>query len=569
MANEQIAEEKIAKKRIAEEKTVKKMKKIKLSDISKHRGEQLAHISADTLMPLPFGVGADDEIDTMKEELKAKYECSLDGISALNLPKPETKEEEDRLVQQFLNGIEKLLSKEDNWTFLLPLTLSLNYCAKCLACSDECPVYQATGKQEIYRPNYRAEVLRRIIKKYAHHGGSRFHKLSEGDIDLNWETIARLAELSYRCTICRRCAQSCTRGVDNGLITHELRKIFSQEMGITAEALHENGSVQQLEVGASTGLRPQAFMGIVEFMEEEIEEKWGRKVEIPVDKEGADILLIHNSGEYMSWLENPEAFSIIFEAAGLSYTLSSELAGYEATNYGVWYDDAQFARIALKQAEVAKKLKVKKIVMGECGHAHKALMVIADRLFTEESYIPRESCFPVLEEIVFSGKLKLDPQKNNFPVTLHDPCNVTRLMGIVEPQRRILRHIAPQFREMTPHGVENYCCGGGSGFAIMSPTNFASWREIVSGRMKVKQILEAFQDVISPDIPKYVCAPCSNCKGQIRELLNRYELPDKYSINYSGLVELIVNAMVDMKEPYIELPEPVAAEEAEVGETVK
>ena len=49
-------------------------------------------------------------------------------------------------------------------------------------------------------------------------------------------------------------------------------------------------------------------------------------------------------------------------------------------------------------------------------------------------------------------------------------------MGIVEPQRKILRAICPQFREMEPHGVENYCCGGGSGFAIMQSMNFPDWR---------------------------------------------------------------------------------------------
>ncbi|MFC1964993.1 (Fe-S)-binding protein [Chloroflexota bacterium] len=530
----------------------KKKKKVSVIEISKNRGEPLATIDTDDLMPLPLGVGADDQIKPLTDEQRASIECSLDGVSALNIPKPKSKAEEDELVRKFLGGLDKLLSKENNWTFLLPLTLSLNYCAKCLACSEECPIYLSSGRQDIYRPNYRAEVLRRIVKKYAHHGGSHFSKLTEGDIDINWETIARLAELSYRCTICRRCAQSCTRGVDNGLITHELRKLFSQELGITADALHKSGSVQQLEVGASTGIRPAAFKGIVEFMEEEIEEKLGRKIEIPVDKEGADILLIHNSGEYMSWLENPEAFAILFEAAGLNYTLSSELAGYEATNYGLWYDDIQFARIALKQTEVARKLKVKKIVVGECGHAHKALMVIADRLFTKDSYIPRESFLPVLEQIVFSGKLKLDPQKNNFPVTLHDPCNLTRLMGIVEPQRRILRHIAPQFREMTPQGANNYCCGGGSGFAIMSPTNFTDWRDVVSGRMKAKQVLEAFEDIISPDIKKYVCLPCSNCKGQFRETINRYDLTEKYGIIYGGLVELVVNAMTDIKEPFID-----------------
>jgi Fe-S oxidoreductase len=174
---------------------------------------------------------------------------------------------------------------------------------------------------------------------------------------------------------------------------------------------------------------------------------------------------------------------------------------------------------------------------------------------------------PILEEIVFSGKLKLDPQRNNFPVTLHDPCNMVRLMGIVEPQRRILRAICPQFREMTPRGVENYCCGGGSGFAIMSPMNFPDWKMAISGRMKVKQVLNAFQDQISPDVQKYVCAPCSNCKGQFRELIQYYELEDRCNICYTGLVEFIVNAMVDTPMKYLE--EEVVEEIASVSAPVE
>ena len=532
-----------------------KSKQVRVDDIG-HNKEQLADIAAEDLIELPFPddqVEQDPPIKPLTDEQKKTYECSLDGVLGVSIPKPKTKEEEDKLVASFLKGLKKLFSKEDNWTFLQPLSLTLEYCAKCLACSEECPVYLASGKQDIYRPTYRSEVLRRIKKKYlSGKGGKLLSKFTEGDIDLNWETIARLAELSYRCTICRRCTQSCSRGVDNGLITHELRKLFSQEMGIAAKELHEAGTVQQLEVGASTGIAPKTLKSMVEFMEEEIEEKTGKKIKIPVDKEGADILLIHNSGEYISWMENPEAFAIIFDAAGLNWTLSSELGGYEATNYGVWYDDVQFSRIVVKQIEAARHLKVKKIVTGECGHAHKAITVIADRILTDDAIIPRESCFPILEQIVFSGKLNLDPKRNDFPVTLHDPCNIVRLMGIVEPQRRILRKICPQFREMTPHGVENYCCGGGSGFAIMNSMNFTDWRTSICGRMKMKQTFEAFKDVSSPEIHKYLCAPCSNCKGQIRDILRRYDTWEKYGITYGGLVELIVNAMTDFEQPFIE-----------------
>jgi Fe-S oxidoreductase len=170
----------------------------------------------------------------------------------------------------------------------------------------------------------------------------------------------------------------------------------------------------------------------------------------------------------------------------------------------------------------------------------------------QEINVPTESALVLLEDIVMNDRVKLDPSRNDFPVTLHDPCNVTRSMGIVEPQRRILRKICPQFREMEPHGVNNLCCGGGSGFAVNSTLNFPDWRTRVSGRLKFHQILEAFSDSIGPETNKYVCAPCSNCKGQMRDILGYYEAWDRCRILYGGLVELIVNAMADIPEGFLE-----------------
>ncbi len=520
------------------------------SDIAKP-SDCLCHIAPGELPPLPAPYEDFNQVTippTNPEKVK-HLETSLDDTIAIGIPKPANKEEEEALVLRFLSGLKKLFEKENNWTFLQPLMLSMEHCAKCQTCSNACPVYEMSGRKEIYRPMFRAEVLRRIYNKYLKPGGKITAKLT-GDIDLNWTTIARLAELSYRCTLCRRCATVCPIGVDNGLINHEIRKLFSQEMGIAPKELHEKGTVQHLRVGSSTGMNPLAAKDSIEFIQEEMEEITGYKVEIPWDVEGADILLLHNAGEMLAWPESVGAFAIIFQAAGLSWTLSSEAAGYDAVNYGLWYDDVQFSRVAVKHADIARRLKVKKIVMGECGHAHKALTVIADRLLTGDLNIPRESALVTLEEIVLSGKLQFDPLRNDFPVTLHDPCNVVRAMGIVEPQRRILRKIAPRFREMTPHGVENYCCGGGSGFAIMSGYNFAQWRNLVSSRKKFLQILNAFQGE-PPEVPKYVCAPCSNCKGAIRDIIGYYHAEERNRLYYGGLVDLIVNALANMKKPII------------------
>jgi Fe-S oxidoreductase len=530
-------------------------KKVRIKDISERADEPLVQVKAEEMMPLPLPLEKGEEKPAwapLSESQRKDYECSLDGVSALNLPKPKNKAEEAKLVESFLNGLKKLLSQDDNWLFWQPLVQSLEGCVRCQTCSEACPIYVSSGRQEIYRPTYRAEVLRRLVNRYVKGKNGVLSRLAGNDVELNWATVARLAEAAYRCTLCRRCAQWCPLGSDNGLITRELRKLFSQEMGIAPKEIHRQGTVQQLKVGGSTGMSPPAFQNMVEFMEDEIEEKLGRRIEVPVDREGADILLVHNTGEFISWIDNPAAFAIIFEAAGLSWTLSSEMYGYEATNYGTWYDDVQLARISLKQVDAARKLKVKKIVMGECGHAHKGLIVIADRILVEDMNFPRESFLPLLEDLVCNGKLKLDLGKNNFPVTLHDPCNFVRLMGIVQPQRRIITKVCPQFREMQPHGIENYCCGGGSGFALMSSSNFPDWKINISGRMKLKQILDVFQDVMDPAIKKYVCAPCSNCKGQIRDLLNSHSLTENHGIRYGGLVELVVNAMPELKKPFID-----------------
>jgi Fe-S oxidoreductase len=531
-----------------------KKKNLELSDMSRQEREPLIHQDPQDLkrLPAPFdNPGQEPPWKPLPKQIQESFECLLDDTCAVSIPKPKSPEEERQLVAKFLAGLEKLFTRENNWTFLQPLLLTMEHCAKCQTCAEACHIFEASGRNELYRPTYRSEILRRLYFKYVK-GGELLSAWQHGDIELNWPLVARLIELSYRCNICRRCAQTCPIGADNGLVAHELRKLFSQEMGIAARELHDQGSMLQLKVGSSTGMNAEVVKDNIAFIDEDTSERVGFKVETPWDVEGADVLLIHNAGEILAWPENPGAFAVILNAAGIKWTLSSEIAGYDSINYGLWYDDVQLARVAVKHAEAARKLKVKKIVLGECGHAHKALSVIADRVLLGDLNVPRESSMTLLRDIVMNGRIKLDPARNNFPVTLHDPCNLVRLMGVVEPQREVIRKICPQFREMEPHGVDNYCCGGGSGFAIMSPHNFPDWRFQVAGRKKMEQILNAFADCLDPSIPKYLCAPCSNCKGQFRDMLAYYGLWEKHRILYGGVVELVVNAMTDVKPGFIE-----------------
>ncbi|MDR1185497.1 MAG: (Fe-S)-binding protein [Coriobacteriales bacterium] len=491
------------------------------------------------------------EFKEPKQEWTEKRCASLDGFIALDgLRRPETEEEEKEFIHTFIRGLKKIFADSNN-NFMQPLSLTIDFCAKCNTCSDACHIYLASDGNEIYRPIFRSEVLRRMYKKHLISKGSFLGGFIGADIDITWESIARLGELAYRCNLCRRCAQTCPLGLDNGMLAREIRKIFSQEMGIAPAPIHEKGTMLQLKTGSSTGLTKPALLDTLEFIEEDIEEKTGRKIKFPIDKKGADILLVHNAGEFIAWPDNPAAFAILFDAAGLDWTLSSEMLGYDSVNYGVWYDDTQAKKIALRQLEVAKQLGVRRVVMGECGHAHKALAISADRM-TSGDKVPVESFLPLLADLVREKRLVFDPAKNDFPVTLHDPCNIVRQMGIVQPQREILKAICPQFREMTPNGVDNFCCGGGSGFAIMNSYNFGDFRDKVSARTKFAQIIEAFgTDFEDPDITKYVCAPCSNCKGTMRDIFRFYKATARYNVQYGGLVELMVNGLTSMDRPYL------------------
>ncbi|MCL1848006.1 MAG: (Fe-S)-binding protein [Coriobacteriia bacterium] len=509
------------------------------------------------LAPLPAPYDTPDsepEPKPLKPEWAQTRCASLDGYVALDtLQRPQTQEEEDAFVLSFITAVGKLFSS-DNKNYLQPLNLTIDYCARCDTCSQACHIFQASDGLEIYRPIYRTEVLRKIYKKYYTPEGRLLKGFAGADVELNWESIARLVELSYRCNLCRRCAQACPLGLDNGLVAREIRKLFSQELQVAPSALHEKGSMIQLKTGSSTGLTRPALLDTLEFIEEDMSELTGREIRFPVDKEGADILLMHNAGEFITWPENPTAFAILFEEAGVDWTISSQMLGYDSVNYGVWYDDAQARAIALQQLEVARRLGVRRVVVGECGHAHKSLGVSADRM-TSEQKVPVESFLPVMAELVREGRLAFDPAKNNFAVTLHDPCNIVRQMGIVRPQRDILAAICPpgRFVEMAPAGVDNYCCGGGSGFALMGSGNFGDFKNRVCARTKFAQIIEAFgEDFADPTLTKYICAPCSNCKGTMRDVFKHYQATARHNVHYGGLVELMVNALVSTSTPYLE-----------------
>ena len=112
----------------------------------------MGHVEKDELLPLPAPYDVEPPARELDPKVRAQLEASLDDTLAVGVPKPGTPQEEEELVRRFLSGLEKLLSKENNWAFLQQLVLSLDNCTKCQTCIEACPIYVASGRNDLYRP---------------------------------------------------------------------------------------------------------------------------------------------------------------------------------------------------------------------------------------------------------------------------------------------------------------------------------------------------------------------------------------------------------------------------------
>ncbi|MFI5145013.1 MAG: (Fe-S)-binding protein, partial [Ignavibacteria bacterium] len=215
-------------------------------------------------------------------------------------------------------------------------------------------------------------------------------------------------------------------------------------------------------------------------------------------------------------------------AAKESWTLSTNM--YDVTNYAFFSADMEgAATIARRLYDETLKLNAKRCVLAECGHGSRAFR------WEGPNYLQRTYPFDVLTsveliaEYISSGRIKLDKKLNMEPVTLHDPCNLVRNGGIINQQRYILKNAVSEFIEMTPHGTDNFCCGGGGGQLAMSEYN--------ERRMKIAEIKA---EQISKTGASVVASPCHNCVDQLMQIDNKFKL----GVKVKTLAEIVADAIV-------------------------
>ncbi len=397
----------------------------------------------------------------------------------------------------------------------------LEICAHCGLCADSCFLYQVNGRVPTQVPSYKIQsTLGQIIKKK----GKVTNEFMRHCMDVAWS----------QCTCCNRCGMYCPHGIDMGVMFSYLRGLLYSQGFVPWEL--KIGSGMHRVYRAQMDVTTEDWVETCEWMAEETADEWPG-LEIPVDKQDADIMYTCNAREPKHYPEDVAEAAILFHVAGENWTVPSE--GWEQTSLSMFAGDWECCKDnVLNVYSAIERLNPKRAIGTECGHAHRATVIEGPYWAGRPDGLPPRPYIHYVEwlaEALRTGKLKIDPAKRiKEPVTLQDSCNYVRNQGLKDVTREIISYIVEPgyFVEMSPNKEHNYCCGGGGGF-----NGIGMYREQrnVALRKKMDQILATGC--------KLVIAPCHNCWDAIRDLEEEYEI----GIRWSFLKPLVIG-MLDVPE---------------------
>ena len=473
-----------------------------------------------------------------------------DRLEYIGLPNPRiwsAKDEDWKLPDNWkeiiLEGMRVRLDKFRSFKVFM------DCCVRCGACADKCHFFLGTGDPK-NMPVLRAELIRSVYRQEFTLAGKLFGKMAGGR-ELTIDVLKEWFMYAYQCTECRRCSVFCPYGIDTAEITMMLRELLNL-VGLSINWIMDPVK-NSTRTGNHMGLQPHTYKDNVSYLCEDIEEITGIKIEPTWNRKGAEILFVTPSADVFAepGIYNCMGYLLLFEHLGLDYTWSTYAS--EGGNFGLFTSNEVMKKLNAKMYAEAKRLGVKYIIGGECGHMWRVINQYMDTMNGPADFmeVPKSPITGTVFEnaastkmihiseftadLIKHGKLKLDPSRNDHrTVTFHDSCNPARAMGILEEPRYILDHVVDKWYEMPENTIrENtFCCGAGTGL---------NTEEIMELRMRsglpranaVKYVQEKY------GVNMMACI----CAIDRATLLSMVEFWTP-GVNITGLSELVGNALV-------------------------
>jgi Fe-S oxidoreductase len=381
------------------------------------------------------------------------------------------------------------------------LKIYIETCVHCGLCSEACHFYLSNDNDPKFSPAGKVkQTLAHIIKKKCR---------------VSVDFIKKAAEISFtECNLCRRCAMYCPFGIDIAYLMLFMRRIC-HKLGVVPQYIQDTAHSHSVTMN-QMWVKEDEWIDTLQWQEDEARDEI-ENLRIPLEKEGADIFysVIGPEPKFRAQLIYQTA--VIMNVAKMDWTMPAT-PGWDNSDMCMYTGDEEMvARLKKMHFETAMRLKTKRIVMGECGHAFRSVYDVGNRyLGWKMSPLPLIHAIEFYYELFRDKKLKLK-KKFDIPVTLHDPCNVVRGGGLHELARYVINETCSTFIEMHPNREHNYCCSAGGGVINCGPpyTN----KRVVGNRVKADQLAAA-----KAKGAEIIIAPCHNCHAGLEDIVKHYEL---------------------------------------------
>lgn len=367
----------------------------------------------------------------------------------------------------------------------------MDICVRCGACADKCHFFIGSGDPK-NMPVLRAELLRSVYRndfttagKIIGSLGAKFKK-SIGARELTVDVLKEWWYYLFQCSECRRCSVFCPYGIDTAEITIMGRELLNL-LGLNIDWIATPAS-NCYKTGNHLGIQPHAYKDMMDFFVDDIEDITGVRVEPSFMKKGAEVLFITPSGDVFA---DPGTFTcmgymMLFhylqEKYGFDITWSTYAS--EGGNFGFFTSHETMKRLNAKMYAEAKRLGVKWILGGECGHMWRVVHQYMDTMngppdFLEVPVSPITGTVfenakttkmvhiaEFIADLIKHDKLEMDISRNDhLTITYHDSCNTSRGMGLLDEPRYVIKNVCNNFYEMPANCIreQTFCCGSGSG----------------------------------------------------------------------------------------------------------
>jgi Fe-S oxidoreductase len=377
----------------------------------------------------------------------------------------------------------------------------LQTCTHCGLCSDACHFYLSNDKNPHFSPVGKVkQTIWPMIQQ-------------RGRVDADF--IRQAARIAHtECNLCRRCVHYCPFGIDIAYMMTLVRRIV-HKLGVTPLYLQDTAHSHAATMN-QMWVKGDEWIDTLQWQEEEARSEIPG-LRIPLEKEGAEVMYSVIAPEPKFQAQLIYQAAVIMHAAGVNWTMPAS-TGWDNSDMAMYSGDFEvMGRIKRAHFETAARLRVKKIVMGECGHAFRSVYDTGNRwLGWAMPPVPIVHAIAFYYDLLKAGRIVIQ-RKYDKPVTLHDPCNVSRGGGLHEKARYVAHQLCDQVVEMHPNREHNYCCAAGGGVINCGPP-FKKTR-VQGNRVKAEQLFDA-----KSRGAQTLIAPCHNCHSGLHDIVQHYEI---------------------------------------------